>query len=57
MHLKQINLDRILNKETANTGKKTTPMMEQYLEVKSRHKDHLLFTEWVIFTNFSLMMQ
>lgn len=43
MHLKQINLDRILNKETANTGKKTTPMMEQYLEVKSRHKDHLLF--------------
>ena len=57
MHLKQINLDRILNKETANTGKKTTPMMEQYLEVKAGIKTTFFFTEWVIFTNFSLMMQ
>ena len=38
MHLKQINLDRILNKETANTGKKTTPMnLFQIKKIKLIH--------------------
>ena len=43
MHLKQISLDPKLNEKTVKAMKKITPMMEQYLEVKSRHKEYLLF--------------
>lgn len=42
MHLKQQNLTN-LKIPKSNKFYKTTPMMSQYLEVKERHKEYLLF--------------
>ena len=43
MRLTQIKLDQVLDNKNNKVEKKTTPMMQQYLEVKSRHKELLLF--------------
>lgn len=43
MKLKQQSFIDLSNKKKDITLKKTTPMMAQYLEVKSRHQEYLLF--------------
>ena len=43
MKLKQPDIKGFNPLDTINEKSKPTPMMQQYLEVKSRHKEYLLF--------------
>ena len=43
MKLKQPNIKGLDSKNLIKKDIKVTPMISQYLEVKERHKDYLLF--------------
>ena len=55
MQLKQPNLKNFVPKDDTGSDK-VTPMMSQYLEVKRRHEQYLLFYRMGDFYELFLMM-
>ena len=55
MQLKQPNLKNYVPKDDTGSDK-VTPMMSQYLEVKRRHEQYLLFYRMGDFYELFLMM-
>ena len=57
MKLKQPNIKGLDSINLIKKDVKVTPMISQYLEVKERHKDYLLFyrIQLVVFLHFYLV--
>ena len=51
MKLKQPDIKGFNPLDTINEKSKPTPMMQQYLEVKSRHTEYFCFIGWATFMN------